>query len=474
MTIHANIDVFSRREEHSVLRNKVANLNPPFLYWPMKRPLLHRRTITPSRITLNLHRCGFCRYAVLTPSRVTATIISVWLISVMTVVLQSSLDVGPDFCRRRFSEIAMEQIIGATLLVGLPTLTTTFLYVKLVVRVRHATRGSYKPPVAFSWDYELTKANMYSCVMFVIFWLPFGIAVCVNSFRPISARVLYNLAWFALSKSCFNNMLYCVADRHFRSAYVKLFHYCCCKTTVSFSRRTRGGDGGRNTSDVRLRRSTARRHSTGSLFNFQASLKMLESGISMNFYEHEEKLRKIRSDDTERKFTQSKISSTMISEDQRPIIPNLIRMDPEFLSRLIPQNKEHVRPACKKCGYAGHLTYQCRNFIKVDPNKEIVLDVSSTSSDSDENYVTPLTELREKELKKKLQEAKKKHKEKKYKKKSKKRKRSEASDSESDTDASSDEDKKHKHKKKKKKSKHKRHKKHRKGNSSDTNSDDKR
>ncbi|KAK1118965.1 hypothetical protein K0M31_013735 [Melipona bicolor] len=149
-------------------------------------------------------------------------------------------------------------------------------------------------------------------------------------------------------------------------------------------------------------------------------------------------------------------------------------MDPEFLSRLIPQNKEHVRPACKKCGYAGHLTYQCRNFIKVDPNKEIVLDVSSTSSDSDENYVTPLTELREKELKKKLQEAKKKHKEKKYKKKSKKRKRSEASDSESDTEASSDEDRKHKHKKKKKKSKHKRHKKHRKGSSSDTNSDDKR
>ncbi|XP_076171196.1 adenosine receptor A1 isoform X2 [Ptiloglossa arizonensis] len=192
------------------------------------------------------------RYAILTSSRVTVTIIGIWLISIMTVVLQLFLDVGPHFCRRRFSGVTVEQIIGATLLVGLPTLMTTFLYVKLVIRVRHATRGSYKPPVAFSWDYELTKANMYSCVMFVIFWLPFGSAVCFNSFRPISARVLYNLAWFALSKSCFNNLLYCVADRHFRSAYVKLFHYCCCKTTVSFSRRTRG-DGGRNTSDVRLR-----------------------------------------------------------------------------------------------------------------------------------------------------------------------------------------------------------------------------
>ncbi|XP_018407660.1 PREDICTED: neuropeptide Y receptor-like [Cyphomyrmex costatus] len=192
------------------------------------------------------------RYASLTASRVTATIIIVWLIAVTVVALQSSLDIGPDFCRRRLSGIAMEQAVGASILVGLPALTTIFLYVKLVIRVRRATRGSYKPPAAFSWDYELTKTNMCSCVMFVVFWLPFGLAVCVNTFIPVSTRVLYNLAWFALSKSCFNNLLYCVADRHFRSAYVKLFHYCCCKTTVSFSRRPRGGEG-RNSSDVRLR-----------------------------------------------------------------------------------------------------------------------------------------------------------------------------------------------------------------------------
>lgn len=194
----------------------------------------------------------FPRYASLTAGRVTATIIAVWLIAVTVVALQSFLDIGPDFCRRRLSGIALEQAVGASILVGLPALTTIFLYVKLVICVRRATRGSYKPPAAFSWDYELTKTNMCSCVMFVVFWLPFGLAVCVNSFVPVSTRVLYNLAWFALSKSCFNNLLYCVADRHFRSAYVKLFHYCCCKTTVSFSRRPRGGEG-RNSSDVRLR-----------------------------------------------------------------------------------------------------------------------------------------------------------------------------------------------------------------------------
>ncbi|EFN70987.1 Melatonin receptor type 1C, partial [Camponotus floridanus] len=192
------------------------------------------------------------RYVNVTACHVTSVIVSLWLLATIAVVLQSTFDVGPDFCRRRLTSIAVEQAVGVSLLVGLPVLITIFFYVKLVIHVRRVTR-TYKPPIAFSWDYELTKTNMCSCIMFTVFWLPFGLAVCVNSFRPVSVRVLYNLAWFALSKSCFNNLLYCMADRHFRSAYIKLFHYCCCKTTVSFSRRPRGGEGGRNSSDVRLR-----------------------------------------------------------------------------------------------------------------------------------------------------------------------------------------------------------------------------
>lgn len=108
--------------------------------------------------------------------------------------------------------------------------------------------------------------------------------------------------------------------------------------------------------------------------------------------------------------------------------------------------KETSRSACKKCGYAGHLTYQCRNFIKVDPDKEIVLDVSSTSSNSEDEYITPLQSLREKELTKKLTEKKKEHK---SKKKSKKRKRK-RSPSETSTSDSSEEERRRKKKKKKK------------------------
>ncbi|XP_043919587.1 protein SREK1IP1 [Protopterus annectens] len=48
-------------------------------------------------------------------------------------------------------------------------------------------------------------------------------------------------------------------------------------------------------------------------------------------------------------------------------------------------NKDNIRAGCKKCGYPGHLTFECRNFLRVDPMRDIVLDVSSTSSgDSEE------------------------------------------------------------------------------------------
>lgn len=113
-----------------------------------------------------------------------------------------------------------------------------------------------------------------------------------------------------------------------------------------------------------------------------------------------------------------------------------------------------ARPACKKCGYSGHLTFQCRNFIKIDPNKDIVLDVSSTSSEPEEEYVTPLVQLRETELALKLKEAASKKKKKK-KKKSKKRKHntSDSDSSDADTVERKKKHKKHKKHKKEKKSK---------------------
>ncbi|XP_050316147.1 protein SREK1IP1-like [Anthonomus grandis grandis] len=140
-------------------------------------------------------------------------------------------------------------------------------------------------------------------------------------------------------------------------------------------------------------------------------------------------------------------------------------MNNEYASRLLPPAKETTRAACKKCGYAGHLTYQCRNFLKVDPDKEIVLDVSSTSSETDNEYLTPLTALRKEELKEKLKKVKKK----KHKKKSKKHKKKSEADSE-DEDNGKERNRDRKSREKHKKSKHKKHKRKR-SSSSDASSD---
>ncbi|XP_015928223.2 protein SREK1IP1 [Parasteatoda tepidariorum] len=91
----------------------------------------------------------------------------------------------------------------------------------------------------------------------------------------------------------------------------------------------------------------------------------------------------------------------------------------DLMARLTNQTSDNIRPACKKCGYPGHFTYQCRNFLKINPNHDIVLDISSTSSESEEEFVSPLVKLREEEKtmesmkkrkKKKLSKSKKSHK----------------------------------------------------------------
>lgn len=128
------------------------------------------------------------RYSILTTSRVTVMVLTVWVIASTAVGLQTYLDLGPNICkinRRKPFTMAIDTsgIISASVIVGAPMLFTILVYASLVVRVRSATRGSYKPPVAFSWDYELTKANIYSFFFFSIFWLPLGVAFCVSVVR---------------------------------------------------------------------------------------------------------------------------------------------------------------------------------------------------------------------------------------------------------------------------------------------------
>ncbi|XP_034511529.1 protein SREK1IP1 [Ailuropoda melanoleuca] len=127
-------------------------------------------------------------------------------------------------------------------------------------------------------------------------------------------------------------------------------------------------------------------------------------------------------------------------------------------------NKDSVRAGCKKCGYPGHLTFECRNFLRVDPKRDIVLDVSSTSSeesDEENEELNKLQALQEKRVNE--EEEKKKAKSKEKIKLKKKRKRSYSSSStEEDTSKQKKQKYQKKEKKKEKKNKSKRGKHHKK------------
>merc|ERR1712071_588158 len=138
-------------------------------------------------------------------------------------------------------------------------------------------------------------------------------------------------------------------------------------------------------------------------------------------------------------------------------------MDPELLNKLrtsgtvVGLGGEATRPACKKCGYPGHLTFQCRNFLSANAMTGVVLDVSSTSSEDDDT-TTPLTQLRAEELKalqEKLLAREKKAKQKQKKQKKRKRRHDSSSDSTNSESDNNRKEKKHKKKSKKSKSKKK-------------------
>uniref|UniRef100_A0A914HJR4 CCHC-type domain-containing protein n=1 Tax=Globodera rostochiensis TaxID=31243 RepID=A0A914HJR4_GLORO len=115
-----------------------------------------------------------------------------------------------------------------------------------------------------------------------------------------------------------------------------------------------------------------------------------------------------------------------------------------------------VTGACRKCGFVGHLPFQCRNFIQLKPNQKVDIDISSTSS---EEYTTPLTVREGKKAVKKMRKRQKKELkklEKKRKKEKKKKRKRKHSSSTSDSDERNSDGKKRRTEKERNKKKRRR------------------
>lgn len=75
-----------------------------------------------------------------------------------------------------------------------------------------------------------------------------------------------------------------------------------------------------------------------------------------------------------------------------------------LVNRLTQQPKA-VKGACRKCGFSGHLTFQCMNHISIGPEKTHLSIVERLSSDESGEYNSEKEE-RKKRKKKQKQERK--------------------------------------------------------------------
>lgn len=187
-------------------------------------------------------------------TKTTTILLFIWFVGSISSGLQWAFNLSFDYCTRNSSGIIPYQAAILALCILLPLIITFYMHMRILIDVkRYMKAPNYKPSLAYTWDLQLTRTNFYSYLIFVIFWIPFGIVLALASSSTLSNRVFYNTAWFGFSKSCFHNVIYCLTNRHFRNAYVNLFHYCCCKTTVSTARRQRPEAGcTRPTADVRV------------------------------------------------------------------------------------------------------------------------------------------------------------------------------------------------------------------------------
>lgn len=117
---------------------------------------------------------------------------------------------------------------------------------------------SCKPLVSYPYDSSLLRANVVIYLLFIVCWTPLMVATGLSasgpnnsaedvvaasddssslSTRSLPLRIFQQLQWLAMAKSCLNPFIYALCSKHYREAFVSLFHYCCCKTSVSFSRR---------------------------------------------------------------------------------------------------------------------------------------------------------------------------------------------------------------------------------------------
>lgn len=92
---------------------------------------------------------------------------------------------------------------------------------------------------SYMTDDQLLKSNIIVFIVNVTLWLPFILISIASQYREtFSVELRDAVWWFSALNCCSCSYIYALTNRDFRDAFNKLFYYCCCKSHVTFQRKT--------------------------------------------------------------------------------------------------------------------------------------------------------------------------------------------------------------------------------------------
>ena len=92
---------------------------------------------------------------------------------------------------------------------------------------------------SYMTDDQLLKSNIIVFVLNLTLWLPFILLSVVARYREhLSQELRDSVWWMATLNCCSCSYAYALTNKDFREAFNKLFYYCCCKSHVTFQRKT--------------------------------------------------------------------------------------------------------------------------------------------------------------------------------------------------------------------------------------------
>lgn len=180
-----------------------------------------------------------------------------WLASTSWVIVLIYYDNSHDICTRQYG-------YSLTFFVFLAPITLTVLSIALTIHryKRHLRELEVRQCLESREENlyrQLFKTNALSYLLFLSFWMPFAIAVCISTSENIplaqptvkpttlkmksgpvvaSLNTVETLLAIAQAYSCFCALVYAFTNGSFGQAFVYLTRYFCCKAHPEFSKST--------------------------------------------------------------------------------------------------------------------------------------------------------------------------------------------------------------------------------------------